>query len=118
MPTIGTVIHGTLRPQDLIPAFSDELCRVDPKTYSAILQELDEDYYCAELSPVGIACYAKGYAKGVDLCDDDEWWNTERAADYLSDLLFALNDRAPVGCYFGAHWGDGADFGYWPSEED
>jgi len=66
MPTIGTVIHGTLRPQDLIPAFSDELCRVDPKT----------------------------------------------------DLLFALNDRAPLGCYFGAHWGDGADFGYWPSEED
>jgi hypothetical protein len=36
----------------------------------------------------------------------------------LSDLFDALNDIAPDGCYFGAHPGNGSDYGFWEVEED
>lgn len=42
--------------------------------------------------------------------------SAEDLADRVDDLVDRLNDVAPAGCYFGAHWGDGADFGFWPAE--
>ena len=34
----------------------------------------------------------------------------------ISDVLDALDECAPEGCYFGPHEGDGSDFGFWPIE--
>lgn len=42
-----------------------------------------------------------------------EWWDSEVASLLLEDLFDTLNNYAPEGCFFGAHPGDGSDYGYW-----
>jgi hypothetical protein len=47
--------------------------------------------------------------------DDDraEWWSSEDGYYAMEDLFGVLESYAPLGYYFGAHPGDGSDFGYW-----
>jgi hypothetical protein len=75
---IGTIIHGTHQPRDLIPAFR------------AALIELSGE--------------APGY-EGQGPCE------------YIAHLEDLLNEYAPAYCYFGAHQGDGSDFGFWTDDE-
>lgn len=89
-----SVIHATHRPQDLIPAFRD------------VIKDTPE------------------YAQTINLIpshamedDDADFWESEDAAYLLEDLFVILDSFAPEGYYFGAHIGDGSDFGYWISEE-
>lgn len=95
---IGTVIHGTMRAQDLIPAFLAEC-----------------EYLGLEGGP-----YGKGdtmdYAREVIArCDDDEEWDAEAGLDELTcDLADMLEEAAPPYVYFGSHEGDGSDYGFWP----
>ena len=91
--TGGTVIHGTLRTQDLIPAFAAELKKLDTVPKFAML--------IAE-------------AEAIDF---ELNYNGEAAEDILAGLDVALNELAPDGWYFGAHPADGSDFGYWEFEE-
>jgi hypothetical protein len=89
-PTLGSISHGTLRPEDLIPTFAAELERVrDPDCH-------------ADLSA---------------LCDDVDYDDDEEAGDILERLTDALSGYAPDYCYFGAHPGDGSDFGFWLCED-
>lgn len=81
----GTLIHGTLRTEDLIPAFRVELARIDPLAESAIVPA-DED-------------------------------NPDDRTEELAELFDALDRQAPDGWYFGAHEGDGSDFGFWEMDE-
>jgi len=100
--TIGTVSHGTMRLEDLIPAFLDELRRLAGKE----------------------AMEAWPYATHVRECEDvlalleeSEDPSTEdyEAANLCVEWLFeTLGEYAPPFCYFGAHEGDGADYGFWP----
>ena len=94
--TPGTLISGTLRVEDLIPAFANEAARLS-----------------ADNAIVG-AWQTISNAQAID------WSQPFEAADHddLIDELFDILDKyAPEGHYFGARGGDGSDFGYWPNEE-
>lgn len=88
--TLGTVISGTLKPLDLADAFATELAGLAPD--HPLVKEWDSSSY-------------------------DEDTLTDEQLDELSflvnDLRDALQEFAPPFCYFGAHQGDGADFGFW-----
>ena len=93
--TIGTISHGTLRPQDLLEAFADELDRLEPDHDLAV------------------------EARAVLALVNAKWSILDDMADAVSGLLGemqdALSENAPPYCYFGSHEGDGSDFGFWPS---
>lgn len=95
--TLGSVSHGTLRPQDLIPTFLDLTRELAPDEYAQL---------CAQ--PFGpIPAHA--------LEDDDaDWWISEDAGYLLEELEDLLMSNAPNYCLFGPHEGDGSDFGFWP----
>lgn len=69
---IGSISHGTLRPEDLCAVFFDTLKELDEEAYEGVLDET------------------------------------------IEALHHALHDAAPAYTYFGAHEGDGSDFGFWP----
>lgn len=100
--TIGSVSTGTLRDQDLLRAFAD--------TLDSLLQpDMPDESF--------LVCDARNQADILDgenlfgvLLDEAEI----HAGDVISDLEDALQEFAPPYCRFGAHEGDGADFGFWP----
>lgn len=92
----GTISHGTLRSEDLIPTFLTALEDLDAPRAAALRTEygLDEDY------------------REIDQISSED-------AGWLMESLFdALDACAPAGYYFGAHPGDGSDFGFWPNDDD
>lgn len=96
---IGTVSESTTNHEDLIPEFAKEL-QTAMKRY--LWQGMtDEESAFAEYRELIAA------AKACDMESDE-------ACDILESLSQALNDFAPPFAYFGAHEGDGADFGFWP----
>jgi len=85
-----------MREEDLIPAF-EGLLKSAGKTLPG--------------RPIEVANLLAG--RSVSL----EGW--ERIGFYLNEELFdALNEIAPEGCYFGAHPGDGSDYGFWRDEDE
>lgn len=86
----GSISTGTMRGEDLIPAFADTLARLDKAgDYKGLLAE----------------------ARAIsDFASDD-------AGAVLEELFDALNSFAPDYGYFGAHPGDGADYGFWLSDD-
>jgi hypothetical protein len=101
-PELGTVIHGTLRTRALLRAFADELEYLQGEVIHAVYGS-------------GLVADAREWAARIDTPDcvpDDE----QTATEILYDIADALNECAPDGCYFGAHVGDGSDFGFWECE--
>ena len=83
-----TVIHGTLRPEDLVGAFTDEYERLGGRPSNI---ELFRSHLLLEEGPER----------------EDELFND------LEDLFELLNELAPEGTTFSSHPGDGSDFGFW-----
>lgn len=83
----GSVISGTLRPEDTIPAFIDELRRITGRVPHALYRQ----------------------AQRALKADSDDAGDHEVA----NSLIEALSEHAPPYAYFGSHEGDGSDFGFW-----
>jgi hypothetical protein len=90
MTEIGTVIHGTHRNEDILPA---------------LLDVLEIELAADQFRQIQIAAKR---AKAQGWMDEFIWEN----------LFDAMNDIAPKDCYFGAHEGDGSDFGFWKICDD
>lgn len=118
-PQIGSISSGTLRSEDLIQAFVDELedlIRGNGKTGMANEGELK------------LVTEARDWLDSCESVEDDSVdiggtvYDDETGSELVNDLIDALNEYAPDYCHFGASEGDGADFGFWPSidslEED
>lgn len=84
----GSISSGTLRSEDLLSAFVDEL--------RVIRGALPKDLYKA--------------LRAVHTSND---YGSDNAHTLVNDLADALNELAPAYGYFGAHEGDGSDFGFW-----
>jgi len=98
---IGTISHGTMRAEDLINPFA--------LTLEALAKINNVE---AEHAPLIKEAFDLEYDAEED-CYRDE----DAADDVLESLFDALNEFAPPYCYFGAHPGDGADYGFWPCED-
>lgn len=88
----SSVSYGTLRPADVARSLLSVLR--DTPQYLQIINY--------------IPCYAWDNP-------DDIWWQ-DVGLIVLEDIFETLNLYAPEGYYFGAHDGDGADFGYWKNQ--
>lgn len=100
--TPGTVSHGTLLTYDLANAFLGALETVAPAVYQQLV------------FPCGMV---PDYLRAIVAGRSSDYWQTEAADDFVASLFDALNEHAPEGYYFGAHEGDGSDFGFWAIEE-
>jgi len=90
---LGTVSEGTLRPEDLVKSFASEYERLG-----------------------GIQSNIRHFNNVID-GNNLSASHEEELSWALEDLFDLLNKLAPEGCYFGAHEGDGALFGFWKTEE-
>ena len=96
-----TVIHGTLRACDLVPAFLDVI--KDTPEYQQIMMSNSD---C-----INVIC-------DPTADENDARWESDDMTYFLNEELFdVLDSYAPDGYYFGANIGDGCDFGYWKCEE-
>jgi len=98
---MGTVIYGTMRPEDLIPTFLKELELRDQCEAVKLSEEFDllvERYIFYD--------------------EPNCWAESEDAYELLDALIDALHNTAPEGYYFGAHLGNNTDFGFWRYETD
>ena len=88
---IGSVISGTMRKEDLIPCFVDEILWYDKNNELAL-----------EINP---RSELEGYYNS-----DDSNYDLESLFDELNNIC-----DLPY-FYFGSHPGDGSDYGFWLSE--
>jgi len=91
----GSISHGTMRPEDLIPTFLDKLEGLDACMAARVT-------FFYRLSHGNIEDWA---AWAEDRPDEAVW--------LLEELFDTLQEYAPEGHYFGAHPRDGPDYGYW-----
>lgn len=103
--THGTVSRGSMRIQDILPACMDVLLEYHPSAYREIINTLSGE--------VGTTY--------TELCGDQD--NPDWQSELLSwivheDMWDAMDEIAPEGYFFGAHPGDGADYGFWRTIED
>lgn len=89
-----SISHGTMRTQDLIPAFLD------------VIRDTPEYVQVMNATP----------AHAMEDKEAD-WWNSDDAAGLLESLFDTLDSYSPEGYYFGAHLGDGSDYGFWKMDK-
>ena len=100
LPPLGSISHGTLNSDDLIDAF---------------MATLDELVEALSLSDDGQETVEfVGYAYDVMGMVERERTGGPDDFELVDALSQVLSEFAASGTYFGAHEGDGSDFGFWP----
>mgnify|MGYP003147464050 CR=1 FL=1 len=100
----GSISHGTLRHEDLIPCFIEyfeEIATSEKFKLDVIGNLIYTDYHGFENVP-------------------ESYWDSEDAQFDLEALFDAINEVVMESLpysYFGAHEGDGSDFGVWFDSE-
>jgi len=111
---LGTVISGTMRHEDLIPAFMD---RLDDLKQDLALSAADTQNAGCELEITRQVGAIDDFLGAIEQRMEAEGYYSSEQSDYdLEELFERLENFAPDGCYFGAHPGDGADYGFWQGE--
>lgn len=103
--SLGSISHGTLRIEDLLKTFSAELARLvypQPRGFAR------GSFYSRKSLNESANRTAKILRKGSDAAKHEQ----------LNVLIVALDFFAPPYCRFGAHPGDGSDFGFWFDDKD
>lgn len=97
---IGSISHGTMRTEDLIPQFIIALEGMRPlrREHRRLIRDIE----------------ARAHFGNKTLNDD--YLASGDAESDLDDLFSALNAYSLPYMYFGAHPGDGSDYGFWLSE--
>lgn len=110
---IGSISHGTMRVEDLIPSFLDELLAQTPtrRAHVKLAREIESRLKAHD------ALHDLTEENAHDCNDDGHYWCNGDAHSDLEELFDALNEYAPSYFYFGAHPGDGSDYGFWLSED-
>lgn len=101
----GSISHGTMRLEDLIPCFLGELDRLREARSFAEHRLGDAERYGIEDDQLG-EIERRMTSGGIYFESEEAEWD-------LIILIDMLEDFAPEGHYFGAHEGDGSDYGYW-----
>lgn len=99
----GSISHGTLRHEDLLRTFADSL-----RNLAAVQPQRNETHLAL----------ARDADAMVDRLASDQPFESDEPSELISDLCDALETYSPAGHHFGAHEGDGSDFGWWPNEEE
>ena len=98
----GTLIQATMRQEDLVPCFVDELRRLGHASHR--LRQIE---HAVRREGEGLPI------KGTDTY----YYDSEIASDDLEWLFNALDEHAKDHMYFGATEGDGSDYGFWLSTD-
>lgn len=101
--SLGSISSGTLLTDDLLVSFADEL------EYHV---QRNAEEWCSD---EGRKRRDELLALVTETRDGSIEGEGDLADAVLEELQDALGEFAPPYTYFGAHEGDGADFGYWPS---
>lgn len=104
VPQLGSVSTGTLRTQDLLRSFADELAYYRPRGNARLIREARAVADCVEQDKPLPRLF--GDITGMSA--------EEMGSEIISEISDKLNEIAPDYVWFGAHEGNGADFGFWP----
>jgi hypothetical protein len=110
----GTISHGTLKTEDLLGSFASELEHNVQRNAEAWCSD---EGWCVRNRLLNLVNRAREYDIGPTGGKLLRSAREELAVDLVSELIDELQAFAPKDHYFGAHSGDGSDFGYWMSEE-
>ena len=121
---MGSVSHGTMRAEDLIPCFLSELEGQRPlrRAHVKLAREIRErmesftpHVHDADCRQTGLDGAESSWSCGLNQ-DAESYFGTDDADYDLEALFDALNEYCLPYFSFGAHPGDGSDYGYWLSE--
>jgi hypothetical protein len=116
---IGSISSGTLRNEDLIPAFISALEDVwnDLATSAPEGFDATEEAKAQSTRITNLLADVERRMIGEDGETSEDYFESEDSQWDLESLQSMLEEFAPPFCYFGAHEGDGADFGFWLSHD-